>query len=61
MPGLVPDHLMDELAIHGHFNTLPAKLRERSDGFLDRVSLYFPVNPDDPDERWAKLVAGCKE
>ena len=60
MPRLVPDHLMDELAIHGDFNTLPAKLRARADGVLDRVSLYFPVDPNDPDERWAEFVAGCK-
>jgi len=60
MPRLVPDHLMDELAIHGDFNTLPAKLRARADGVLDRVSLYFPVDPNDPDERWASFVAGCK-
>lgn len=60
MPKLVPDHLMDELVVHGAFADLPAKLRARADGVLDRCSLYYPVPADDPDEKWAAFVAGCK-
>ncbi len=60
MPKLVPDHLMAELAVHGSFAELPAKLRARADGVLDRCSLYYPVEPNDPDQMWADFVAGCK-
>ncbi len=61
MPKLVPDSLMDALAVHGSFAELPKKLRERSDGVLDRVSLYYPIGADDPDDMWATFVAGCKQ
>lgn len=60
MPKLVPDHLMAELAVHGAFSELPAKLRARADGLLDRCSFYFPIGADDPDDMWADFVAGCK-
>jgi probable F420-dependent oxidoreductase len=60
MPKLVPDHLMEELAIHGTFQELPTKLRERASGVLDRVSLYFPIDREDPDEMWRNFVLGCK-
>lgn len=60
MPRLVPDSLMAELAVHGSFAELPAKMRARADGLMGRCSLYFPISPDDPDEMWATFVAGCK-
>ena len=60
MPQLVPDHLMEELVVHGSFSELPGKLRARADGVMDRCSLYFPIGQDDPDEMWADFVAGCK-
>ena len=60
MPKLVPDSLMDELAVHGSFAELPGKLRARADGLLGRCSLYFPIDPNDPDDMWADFVAGCK-
>ena len=60
MPRLVPDHLMEELVLHGDFASLPAKLKARADGLLGRASFYFPVAADDPDDMWATFVAGCK-
>lgn len=60
MPKLVPDRLMEELTVHGAFADLPAKLRARADGVLDRCSLYFPTPPSDPDAKWAAFVQGCK-
>lgn len=60
MPKLVPDRLMEELTVHGAFEDLPAKLRARADGVLDRCSLYYPVPQDDPDEKWAAFVQACK-
>jgi len=60
MPRFVPDHLMAELAVHGSFSELPEKLRARAAGVLDRCSLYFPIDANDPDEMWADFVAGCK-
>lgn len=60
MPKLVPDSLMAELAVHGRFADLPAQLRARADGVLDRCSLYFPIGPDEPDAMWADFAAGCR-
>ena len=45
MPPLIPDALLEEVAITGSPNEIPRKLRERYEGILDRVSLYFPFPP----------------
>ena len=56
MPVLVPDSLLDALAIAGDFVTLGRRLRERYDGILDRVGLYFPTPVHEPIERWQGFV-----
>jgi probable F420-dependent oxidoreductase len=61
MPKLVPDHLIEELSVFGSFAELPEKLRARAHGVLDRVSLYFPIDRNDPDDMWMDFVAGCKD
>ena len=57
MPALIPDALLDTFAISGDLATLGRRLRERYAGILARVSLYFPVPPDDPDQRWQEFVS----
>ena len=37
---------------------IPALLRARYEGVLDRVSLYYPIPKDDPDEAWKSFVEG---
>ena len=57
MAALVPDDLLDEFAIVGDFSGLGHRLRQKYQGLLARVSLYFPVPARDPDAPWAQFVA----
>jgi probable F420-dependent oxidoreductase len=43
MPQLIPDALLAEVAIVASPTELPSKLRQRYEGLLQRVSLYFPI------------------
>lgn len=56
MPALVPDALVEEVAVVASPSELPARLFERYQGLLDRVSLYFPIPAADPDARWTAFV-----
>ena len=56
MPELVPDALVEEVAVIAAPSELPARLAERYRGLLDRVSLYFPIPAGDPDSVWATFV-----
>lgn len=43
MPRLIPDALLEAVAVVASPTTLPAQLRQRYAGVLHRVSLYFPL------------------
>jgi len=59
MPALVPDGMVDAFAvIADSWGQLPAALRARCDGLLDRVSLYRPFGDPDDDAGWRTLLAG---
>lgn len=60
MAKLVPDALMDAVAIAAEPAQLGQALRQRYEGVLDRVSLYFPIKADDADTRWTQFVQGFK-
>ena len=34
----------------------PAAIRRRYDGLLDRVSLYFSIRSEEPEESWKTFV-----
>ncbi len=54
MPRLVPDALVEEVAVAAPPAGLAAELRRRRQGLLDRVSLYFPFpeGSSETDGRW---------
>jgi len=56
MPALVPDALVEQVAVVASPSELPARLFERYRGLLDRISLYFPIPESDPDAEWATFV-----
>ena len=56
MPRLVPDALLDEVAIAAPPASVPTELRRRYEGLLDRVSLYFPVPDGAPEGEWRGFV-----
>lgn len=57
MSGLIDDDLLHHLAFVGRPEDMPALVRERFDGRLDRVSSYFGWPVDDPD-RLGEILAG---
>ena len=57
---LVPDALMEQVTVSARRADLPALLRERYDGLLQRVALYYPIPPDDPAQPWADFVAAFR-
>jgi probable F420-dependent oxidoreductase len=57
MPGVVPDALLDTVAISGRFHELPAALRARyGDGLVDRASLYTAVPADADEAAWSRFT-----
>jgi probable F420-dependent oxidoreductase len=55
MSALVTDEIVEAIAVCAPPGELAAKLRERTHGVADRVSLIAPWAPDP--RRWARLVA----
>ncbi|MEM7253979.1 MAG: TIGR03617 family F420-dependent LLM class oxidoreductase [Pseudomonadota bacterium] len=56
MPRLIPDALLDEVAVSGAPSEIPTKLRSKYEGVLDRVSLYFPVPEGADEQEWQHFV-----
>jgi probable F420-dependent oxidoreductase len=61
MPKLVPDALMEEIAVVASPSELPARLRQRYAGVLQRVALYFPIPPDAPEAKWQQFVTAFRD
>jgi len=60
MTSLVPDKLLAEVAVSAKQSELPALLRKRYAGLLQRVALYDPVPADTPMKRWTEFTAGFR-
>ena len=60
MPKLVPDALLEEVAIVASPEQLPVKLRQRYEGVLDRVSLYFPLPTEATEQEWKSFVGAFR-
>lgn len=56
MPALVPDELFEQIAVVAEPDRLPRVLRERYEGVLDRVSLYFPLPEGAEEAPWQAFV-----
>jgi len=57
MPALIPDALMDNIALFAKPNEVGTKLRERYTGLLDRVSLYMSMGGEGNFKQWKECVA----
>ena len=61
MPALVPDALLEEVAVFGAPSELPRLLRERyAGGLLQCAALYLPPAKDDSDALWREFVREFK-
>jgi len=58
MAGLVTDEMLDAVAVCAPPRELAAKLRERTHGIADRVSLVAPWAPDPA--RWSETVRALR-
>lgn len=56
MPKLVPDSLLEEIAVVAELEDLPDALHARYDGILDRIAPYFPLPAEETDEDWNLFV-----
>ena len=56
MPKLIPDELLQQVAIVASPEELPSKLRQRYQGILQRVSLYFPLPEGATEVEWKSFV-----
>ncbi len=56
MPQRIPEALLAEIAVIASPAELPGKLRQRYEGLLQRVSLYFPLPPGAPEADWKRFV-----
>jgi len=52
----ITDEMLDEYTVTGSPEEIPALLKERYDGLLDRVAFYHPDPPGVNDKRWRKIV-----
>lgn len=59
MPALITDEMLDTFAASAPLADLPAILRQRYAGLLDRISLYRPFGLGQEDQ-WRALVQGMK-
>lgn len=57
MPKLVPDALLELIAVVAKPAELAGALRRRYDGVLQRVSLYFPIRAGEPEGAWKAFAA----
>lgn len=60
MPKLVPDELLEQIAVVATPTQLPRKLRQRYAGILQRVSLYFPIAATEPETKWQQFAAAFR-
>jgi probable F420-dependent oxidoreductase len=58
MPALITDEMLAEFAVISSPADLPAALRARYKGLVDRIGLYIPFIPGERDEFWKALIHG---
>lgn len=52
----ITDEMLEEFAVTGSPEEIPAKLKAKYDGLLDRLAFYTPYRSGEKDARWRKLV-----
>lgn len=61
MPSLVDDDMLAEFAVMGASAEIPALVKERYKGLLDRMAFYIPFAPGERDAEWKTWVEGMHE
>lgn len=56
MAAEITDEMLDVYAVSGTYDEIVDKIKQKYDGYLDRVAFYFPFSAGDKG-RWRKMVA----
>jgi probable F420-dependent oxidoreductase len=59
MPKLITDEMLDRIAIIAPVEQVPARIKERYTGLLDRVTFYAPFTPEEA-PKWRKIAQAFK-
>jgi probable F420-dependent oxidoreductase len=60
MADLITDEMLEVYAVEGTWDQVPALLRKKYEGIIDRLAFYVSVRPGAEDDRWRRLVAACR-
>ena len=60
MAELITDEMLEVYAVEGTWDQVPALLRKKYEGIIDRLAFYVSVRPGAEDDRWRRLVAACR-
>jgi hypothetical protein len=60
MPALITDEILNEVAIVAPPEALPAQIKKRYAGLLDRISFYAPFTTEEA-PRWRAIVSAFKQ
>ncbi len=60
MPALITDEILNEVAVVAPAPEIPARLKSRYAGLLDRVTFYAPFTPDDA-PKWKAMVQAFRD
>ena len=56
----ITDEMMNEYTVTGSLEEMPALLKARYKGLLDRVAFYYSYKPGQDEKRWRKIVEAFK-
>jgi probable F420-dependent oxidoreductase len=56
----ITDEMMNEYTVSGSPEEMPALLKARYKGLLDRVAFYYSYKPGQDEKRWRKIVEAFK-
>jgi len=60
MASLITDEMLEVYAVEGTFDDVPALVKKKYGGVIDRLAFYTPVRPGPDDAIWSRLIAACR-
>jgi len=60
MASLITDDMLAVYAVEGTYDEIPALLRKKYEGVIDRLGFYTPVRPGGDDSLWRKFIAATR-
>jgi probable F420-dependent oxidoreductase len=60
MASLITDEMLEVFAVQGTYDEIPALLRSKYDGIIDRLGFYALTRSGD-EGHWSRLIAACRQ